>query len=368
MSLYAVQQILSQPQGCRAMIRRTIPPQARVTIISGGIIGCGLTYCEDEIDWLRHTLPVRRTLGFHIEMADPARIARTRPFYNLKGALRGLHTPDDGHIGHRAYAQDVYGLCTEIIQRPNSHAALALNRPRVRDVLAACTDADPSIVEFCWMSAREITIARLSVRTFRMSHAGEFRWDLDMENTGALDIYDALIEAGKTRNIREYTSFAMNTFRLKKTFKGAGELTNKVTHTEADMMRFARSDHANLEIDFDGSNDGEAVLFKEKSSVPSPRNPISQPPKNPRLRLCQTECRHPLHRPRAVRSCLRPRKRATPIRYAMTRFSASSLQKYSKHHGFGARSLRNKIPAGQSATRIGSRQRSETLEQKDHVR
>jgi dimethylglycine dehydrogenase len=63
--------------------------------------GCGsfrLAYTEDEMDWLRHTLSVGRTLGFNIELVGPERVAELHPFYNLDGVLGALHTPDDGHV------------------------------------------------------------------------------------------------------------------------------------------------------------------------------------------------------------------------------------------------------------------------------
>lgn len=63
--------------------------------------GCGsfrLAYSEAEMDWLRHTLSVGRSLGFHIELVGTDRIAELHPFYNLDGVLGALHTPDDGHV------------------------------------------------------------------------------------------------------------------------------------------------------------------------------------------------------------------------------------------------------------------------------
>ena len=63
--------------------------------------GCGsfrLAYTEDEMDWLKHTLSVGRSLGFNIELVKPERVAELHPFYNLDGVLGALHTPDDGHV------------------------------------------------------------------------------------------------------------------------------------------------------------------------------------------------------------------------------------------------------------------------------
>jgi len=63
--------------------------------------GCGsfrLAYTQDEMDWLRHTLSVGRSLGFNIELVGPEKVAALHPFYNLDGVLGALHTPDDGHV------------------------------------------------------------------------------------------------------------------------------------------------------------------------------------------------------------------------------------------------------------------------------
>ena len=55
--------------------------------------GCGsfrLAYSDDEMDWLRHTLSVGRSLGFNIEIVGRERVAELHPFYNLDGVLGGF--------------------------------------------------------------------------------------------------------------------------------------------------------------------------------------------------------------------------------------------------------------------------------------
>ncbi len=62
---------------------------------------CGsirLAYSEDEMDWLRHTLSVARSLKVPIELITNSKIQELHPFYNLDGVIGGLHTPDDGHV------------------------------------------------------------------------------------------------------------------------------------------------------------------------------------------------------------------------------------------------------------------------------
>lgn len=63
--------------------------------------GCGslrLAYTDDEMDWLKHTISVGRSLGFPMEIVGPDKIREMHPFYNLEGVQAALHTPDDGHV------------------------------------------------------------------------------------------------------------------------------------------------------------------------------------------------------------------------------------------------------------------------------
>ncbi|WP_170451103.1 FAD-dependent oxidoreductase [Ruegeria arenilitoris] len=169
----------------------------------------------------------------------------------------------------------------DIILRSDDWAALSLNGPRAREVLAACTEADLSNAGFKWLTAQEIDVAGHRLWAFRMSYAGEVGWELHMPRDSALAVYDALWAAGAPLGIADYGSFAMNALRMEKAFKGAGELTNEVTLAEADVLRFACTDKeylgkdrtlnpdlrwvcAYLEIEPDGQNDGhggEAVLL-----------------------------------------------------------------------------------------------------------
>jgi len=179
------------------------------------------------------------------------------------------------HLAHHRGAEDI-----TVTALSDSWGALALNGPRSRDVLGACTDARLDNASFRWLSAQEIAVAGHKVWAFRMSYAGELGWELHMPFAAMQDVYAALWAAGEKHGIADYGSFAMNVMRMEKGFKGAGELTNEVTLAEADVLRFARTDKdylgkektlntdlpwicAYLEIEPDGIRDGhggEAVM------------------------------------------------------------------------------------------------------------
>jgi dimethylglycine dehydrogenase len=162
--------------------------------------------------------------------------------------------------------------------------ALALNGPRSREILSACTPAPLDNTAFPWLRAQELTVDGHMLWAFRMSYAGELGWELHCSRQQLPRVYEALWQAGQSRGLSNYGSFAMNAMRLEKMFKGASELTNEVTLAEADVMRFVKLDKtdftgkaateasvsgdlpwicAYLEVDDDGMNDGhggEAVL------------------------------------------------------------------------------------------------------------
>ena len=174
------------------------------------------------------------------------------------------------------------GMAVDIILRSDDWAALALNGPLARKILASCSESDVSNEAFPWLRARNILIAGHECLALRMSYAGELGWEFHMSRESMQAVYAALWEAGADLGLRDYGSFAMNAMRMEKAFKGAGELTNEVTPQEADVMRFVKTDKdfigkdsmlkapvrfvcAYIEIDSDGIVDGhggEAVLLE----------------------------------------------------------------------------------------------------------
>lgn len=143
-------------------------------------------------------------------------------------------------LDHLAAQRD--GDDVQVIPLSARWGALALNGPRSRQILAACTDARLDNASFRWLSGQEILVAGHRIWALRMSYAGELGWELHMPFAAMTDVYGALSAAGDAHGMVDYGSFAMNVMRMEKGFKGAGELTNEVTLPEADVMRFVRTD------------------------------------------------------------------------------------------------------------------------------
>jgi dimethylglycine dehydrogenase len=193
---------------------------------------------------------------------------------------------------------------------PRTLGAIAINGPKARDILSACTDAalDNALVPLAERAGDHRR--RPQVWAFRMSYAGELGWELHGPREHMLAVYDALWAAGEKHGITDYGSFAMNALRMEKGFKGAGELTNEVTLPEADVMRFVKPDKdffgkaqteeslakplpwvcAYLEIEPDGiwdGNGGEAVRLDGKVVGSTASVAYCHTAENPRLCLSQ---------------------------------------------------------------------------------
>lgn len=135
----------------------------------------------------------------------------------------------------------------EVKNLSNDWCALALNGPQSRHILQLCTESPLDNQNFRWLSAQTIIVANAECLAFRMSYAGELGWELHTASENLVKVYEALTAAGNAYGLVDYGSFAMNTMRMEKMFKGAGELTNEVTLPEADVMRFVK-----MEKDFVG--------------------------------------------------------------------------------------------------------------------
>ncbi|MGH6879500.1 MAG: FAD-dependent oxidoreductase [Hypericibacter sp.] len=126
---------------------------------------------------------------------------------------------------------------------------LVLAGPKARDVLAACTKSDLTNASFRWLTGKEIEVAGVKgVRALRVNYVGELGWELHVPMKSLPTVFDAVMKAGAAHGIQLFGTYAMNSLRMEKAYRGWGsELTNEVTLIEGDMERFT-----NLDKDFIG--------------------------------------------------------------------------------------------------------------------
>jgi glycine cleavage system aminomethyltransferase T/glycine/D-amino acid oxidase-like deaminating enzyme len=98
-------------------------------------------------------------------------------------------------------------------------AALGMWGPNARRVLAKVTDADVSNAAFPYFTCRWIDIGFARVLALRISYAGELGWELHMPMDSALQVWDALWEAGQEFGMIAAGQGAFDSLRLEKGYR-----------------------------------------------------------------------------------------------------------------------------------------------------
>ena len=157
-------------------------------------------------------------------------------FYVLSAAVAQLHDLDQLNWRKR---NDEKLTITDIT---DNYGVLVLAGPRARDVLDTCTKEDLSNAAFRWLTGKTATVANVSgVRLLRVNYVGELGWELHVPMSHLKAVYDALMKAGEPQGIQLFGSYAMNSLRMEKAYRGWGsELTTEIDMFEASMGRFIR--------------------------------------------------------------------------------------------------------------------------------
>ena len=116
---------------------------------------------------------------------------------------------------------------------------LVLVGPNSRKILSKITSEDLDNKNFPWLKGKEIEINKIPVRALRINYMGELGWELHHPMDKMEKLYDTIFEAGKNENIKNFGTYAVNSLRMEKAYRGWGsELTGEISLVEADMNRF----------------------------------------------------------------------------------------------------------------------------------
>jgi len=138
----------------------------------------------------------------------------------------------------------------------DEYGVLVLAGPRSRDVLSKLTDADLSNAGFPWLRGKTIDVSGIKTLALRVSYAGELGWELHIPMQNVAELYDSLMDTGTEFGIGNFGTYAMNSLRMEKAYKGWGsELTTEITPVEAGLERF---------VDFSKSFIGREATLSRK--------------------------------------------------------------------------------------------------------
>jgi len=119
------------------------------------------------------------------------------------------------------------------------YGVLVLAGPKSRKVLSQLTSQNLNNNDFPWLKGKEILINKIPVRALRVNYVGELGWELHHPMSQMVSLYDSIYEAGKKENIINFGTYAVNSLRMEKAYRGWGaELTGEISLVEAGMDRF----------------------------------------------------------------------------------------------------------------------------------
>jgi len=112
------------------------------------------------------------------------------------------------------------------------------------------------------LKGKEIEINKIPVRALRINYMGELGWELHHPMNQMEKLYDVIYEVGKKEKIQNFGTYAVNSLRMEKAYRGWGaELTGEISLVESGMDRFF---NLNKKSNFIGS---EALRNKLQSGV-----------------------------------------------------------------------------------------------------
>jgi dimethylglycine dehydrogenase len=156
-------------------------------------------------------------------------------FYVLSAAVAQLH--DFDQLNWRKISSENCAI-TDVT---DDYGVLVLAGPKARETLSPCTDDD---LTFRWLTGRTASVAGVAgVRVLRVNYVGELGWELHVPMNGLKQVYDAIMQNGAPHGIQLFGTYAMNSLRMEKAYRGWGsELTAEIDMFEASMDRFIRLD------------------------------------------------------------------------------------------------------------------------------
>ena len=119
----------------------------------------------------------------------------------------------------------------------SAEAVLCVMGPQSRALLEGLSGADLSNAAHPFGAWREITIGYAQVRAARVTYVGELGWELYVATEFARGVFDALLEAGASFNLKLAGLHALDSCRIEKAYRHWGhDIGEEDTPLEAGLM------------------------------------------------------------------------------------------------------------------------------------
>ncbi|MEJ2044042.1 MAG: sarcosine oxidase subunit alpha [Reinekea sp.] len=109
-------------------------------------------------------------------------------------------------------------------------ATMTISGPNSRKLLEELTDFDVSKDNFGFMDWKEMTVAGIPARVFRISFTGELSFEINVQANYGMHVWEKLFEKGEKYNLTPYGTETMHILRAEKGFIIAGQDTDGSVH------------------------------------------------------------------------------------------------------------------------------------------
>jgi sarcosine oxidase subunit alpha len=130
-----------------------------------------------------------------------------------------INTTSGGASGVEAWLRDWadrWALHVHIADQSAALGAIVVAGPRARDLLTALSSDALDAESFPYMAHREIAVAGIDCRALRVGFVGELAYELHHPRSRSVELWDALLDAGKPMGIRPHGLDALELLRLEK--------------------------------------------------------------------------------------------------------------------------------------------------------
>jgi aminomethyltransferase len=112
----------------------------------------------------------------------------------------------------RWFRENALGLDVSVEDLSEKTAALALQGPTSREILKACTDGDVASLKY--FRVRPFKLRGIPVEISRTGYTGDLGYEIWMESARALEVWDALMDAGRPYDITPSGIYALDVARI----------------------------------------------------------------------------------------------------------------------------------------------------------
>jgi sarcosine oxidase subunit alpha len=137
-----------------------------------------------------------------------------------------------------------WGLDVTVLNQTSAMAAMNLAGPRSREVLGQLTALDLTTAAFPYMALREGEAANVPCRLWRIGFVGETGYEIHCPSSRALQLWEALMQAGANAGLRPFGVEAQRILRLEKGHLIIGQdtdaLSNPLEAGLAGLVRFEK--------------------------------------------------------------------------------------------------------------------------------